>query len=226
MEPQIYKKTELVNNLLNKVIFYDNTLYKISSVNTRNIYCNRYFFNSVMVFDTSLIFYSIGKSITYINFTNKKESKTTILKLKDIIDNKYIILHKNYFDDDETIKNIYFVNDSERYIILKENYKESLFYKDPILLRNEFTIKYFINSMNSPFFKTNDAYYNKIYNEKLTNFIEYIHKNKLNENDIKNILMNTSENDIIYNRNINFYDEFLKLNVFYENFIKFKIEDA
>lgn len=205
------EKIELVNNLLNKVFFYDNNLYKVDKVNTRNIYAYKYYINDKLKLDTSILFYSIGNNVIYVNFLNKIEKTKTVLKLKDLLTCNYIILNE---EQNNNIENIYFVSNTKNNIKLKENYENSLFYNDKSLLKQEFFIKYFIHSMNTPHFEANrnKEYYNNIYNEEMQKLKKYIYDNNLLDK-IESICNNTSEEDIIDKYNTNFYDEFKKFNI-------------
>ena len=64
----IKNKVELVNNLKDKILFFNSRLYKILKVNTLNIYAFEYVQNKEFIFDVSLMFYSVGDKVAYYNF--------------------------------------------------------------------------------------------------------------------------------------------------------------
>lgn len=161
----IENKVELVNNLKDKILFFNSRLYKIVKVNTLNIYAFEYVQNKEFIFDVSLMFYSVGDKVAYYNFNETLYTNKIKLKLKDILKEPYKIINNN------DISNIYFIQYTEKSNIteikMKDNFKESLFNTQIKKLRDAYYIHQFINNMKTPIINTDNEYYKNIKKQQM-----------------------------------------------------------
>ena len=173
----ITNKVEIVNNLKNKILFFNSRLYKIVKVNTINIHAFEYIQNKEFLYDVSLMFYSIGDKVAYYNFNETLNTNKIQLKVKDILKEPYKIINT-----DQDLSNIYFIQYTEKNNIseikMKDNFKESLFNTDIQKLKDAYHIKKFINNMKTPIINTDNEYYKNIKLQQMTNK-KYFNKNYL-----------------------------------------------
>jgi len=173
----ITNKVEIVNNLKDKILFFNSRLYKIVKVNTINIYAFEYIQNKEFLYDVSLMFYSIGDKVAYYNFNETLNTNKIKLKVKDILKEPYKIINT-----DKDLSNIYFIQYTNKSNIaeikMKDNFKESLFNTDIQKLKDIYHIKKFINNMKTPIINTDNEYYKNIKLQQMANK-KYFSKNYL-----------------------------------------------
>lgn len=161
----IKNKVVLVNNLKDKILFFNSRLYKIIQINTLNIYAFEYVQNKEFICDVSLMFYSIGNKVAYYNFNETLYTNKIKLKMKDIIKEPYKIINNN------DISNIYFIQYTEKCNIseikLKENFKESIFNTNIKKLYDTYQIHKLLNNIKTPIINTDNEYYKNIKKQQI-----------------------------------------------------------
>ena len=173
----ITNKVEIINNLKDKILYFNSRLYKIVKVNTINIYAFEYIQNKEFLYDVSLMFYRIVDKVAYYNFNETLNTNKIKLKVKDILKEPYKIINT-----DQDLSNIYFIQYTEKNNIseikMKDNFKESLFNTDIQKLKDIYHIKKFINNMKTPIINTDNEYYKNIKLQQMANK-KYFNKNYL-----------------------------------------------
>lgn len=198
----IKNKVEIVNNLKDKILFYNSRLYKIVQVNTLNIYAFEYVQNKEFIFDVSLMFYSVGDKVAYYNFNETLYTNKIKLKLKDIIKEPYKIINNN------DISNIYFIQYTEKSNIteikMKDNFKESLFNTQIKKLRDAYQIHKFLNNIKTPIINTDNEYYKNIKKEQM------IKKGYFNYNYLLSEIKELCETNLEFIKAVK-YEEYLNI---------------
>ncbi len=97
------EKVELVNNLKDNILFFNDNLYKIIKGNTLNIYALEYNKDKTLQLDTALTFYSFCDHVAYFSFKNELKPDKIKLKVRDILNDAYQVVTIN------DVFNLYFI---------------------------------------------------------------------------------------------------------------------
>ena len=161
----LQKKAELINNLKDKIIFTYDNLFKVIKANTTNIYAFKYPINKELEIDLSISFYNMGDGVEYSNFKNELGTEKIKLKVKDIIEKPFYIV------DIVDISNIYFIkyvkDCTDKQIIMKDNFNESLFNTNIHKLKDTYLIKRFVKNMSTHEMNRQEEYYKRIRAEQM-----------------------------------------------------------
>lgn len=200
-EEKIINLMNKLEPLMNKTVFCDGKLYKFTHYSTIYIYAFEYEKDKENKLDDDIILYSIGNYIYFRHFLNKLSKIKIKLKISNFYEYKVL-------ENTEDIETIYFKNNE-----VIENYYDSLFYNDEVLLNLKYALKKLIISLNAHFLKLSGEYYYKIrveYLEKIYNYYD------TEENIIIKLLLDeltTEYKTLTYDEylKLNYYDEYLKL---------------
>ena len=178
----VNSKVELVKNLRDNILFFNNNLYKIIEGNTRNIYAFEYFKHKVLYIDVSLEigaalnFECISEHVSYINFKNELNRNKIKLRVMDILDDEYKIIY------DHNVANLYLIqydqgqNQKNKKVTIKYGFNESLFNTNIKKLKGIYDIKKFIYKMSAGMLDEDTEYYKKI-KKKQIEFKNYFDAN-------------------------------------------------
>ena len=171
------EKVELVNNLKDNILFFNDNLYKIIKGNTLNIYAFEYVKDKTLQLDTALTFYSICDHVSYYNFKNVLKPDKLKLRVKDILNDAYQIITIN------DVSNLYFIQYIQhniKKVTIKNDFDDSLFNRDIDKLKGIYDIKHFIQNMTTPMMNNDTDYYRSIRARQLENK-KYFNRNYTSE---------------------------------------------
>ena len=195
------EKVELVNNLKDNILFFNDNLYKIIKGNTMNIYAFEFVKDKTLHIETALTFYSICDHVSYYNFKNILNPEKMKLRMKDILNDTYQIIYNN------DISNLYFIQyiqNNNKKVIIKNDFNESLFNSNIKKLKSIYDIKHFIHNMTTPMMNNDTEYYRSIRERQLENK-KYFNRNYTSE-EIKELC----ETDIEFIENTT-YEEYMNI---------------
>ena len=196
-EEKLKRLEEKIEPLINKAVYIDKELYKLSHYSNIYLYVDKYAKDDELFIDDNICF------LTCDNFKRFTHYKNEIIKLKQPIKIKISSLKNGYcIINEENINDIYFINNTKHY-----NYNDSNFKNNKPLLKLEHTIKNFIYSMyKGPISNKTNIYYLKFREQELKKHFIYVGTlNKLQ----KEVLDKLTEDEPAYR--LNFYDAYLKL---------------
>ena len=192
----VNSKVELVNDLRDNILFFNDNLYKIIKGNTLNIYAFEYVKDKTLNLDTALTFYSICDHVSYYNFKNVLKPDKLKLRVKDILNDAYQIITVN---DISNLYFIQFIQHNIKKVTIKDDYNESLFCTDIDKLKGIYDIKHFIQNMTTHMMNNDTEYYRSIRARQLENK-KYFNRNytsdeikELCETDVEFIKSTTYE---------------------------------
>lgn len=184
------KIKEEIEPLINKTVYYNGNLYKISHYNNIYIYVNEYEQDDELILNTDIIFMFYGTSQTYRHFNDKLIKQVKPNKIKISVFYGYIIC--NY----ENIKNYYYI-DNKQY----DNYYDSNFYNNKQFIKLLNTVdKFFYSLLYSPLRDINNSYYKPYRDTELIKHFTTTFKTLiLKEDDKIKIFNKLNEKYTLYN---------------------------
>ena len=166
------KKIELLN-LVNKIVIFNNELYKIFKLSRIYIYAYKYKKQKELIVPNGILTYTFGKQHIYSAFKNEFDNYQ--IKILVLTFNNYTILN-----NETDIENIFtFSNDSYKNNNnnVYYNYKDSIFCKNCDYLKYLYNIRLLIKSIISETMNKNNDYYienKERFNTKIKISIRYL----------------------------------------------------
>ena len=198
------KKIELLN-LVNKIVIFNNELYKIFKLSRIYIYAYKYKKQNELIVPNDILTYTFGKQHIYNAFKNEFDNYQIKILVSSF--NNYTILN-----NETDIENIFtFSNESyNNNNNVFYNYKDSIFCKNSDYLKDLYNIRLLIKSITSETMNKNNDYYietRKDLIQKLKFQLEiYNIKYDISYENILNALSEYSINFL--NEEIDYYNEY------------------